>query len=175
MWSKQASIPLSFQVYIYIYIYAVNPRRFHVCLLLFISSLFFFFPFVSCMGLLVIFHYCLLMMKGMFTSDEFSLFLLSLRPPRSSSFQLRVVVVVVVVAGGGGGWILCCWKHWIDWEGLWLLWVCCAGTWQARIICGQHIRQDTHAVQGSVKDSFKFPPFFSISQTWCYYCGFFRV
>jgi hypothetical protein len=33
----------------------------------------------------------------MFTSDEFSSFLLSLRPPRSSSFQL-----VVVVAGGDG-------------------------------------------------------------------------
>jgi hypothetical protein len=39
----------------------------------------------------------------MFTSDEFSLFLLSLRPPRSSSFQLLVVVVVVVVVAGGDG------------------------------------------------------------------------
>jgi hypothetical protein len=26
------------------------------------------------------------------------------------------------------------------------------GTWQARIICGQHIRQDTHAVQGTETD-----------------------
>jgi hypothetical protein len=45
------------------------------------------------------------MMKGMFTSDEFSLFLLSLRPPRSSSFQL-LVLVVIVVAGGGIDFVL---------------------------------------------------------------------
>jgi hypothetical protein len=33
------------------------------------------------------------------------------------------------------------------------LWVCYAGTWQALIICGQHIQEYTHAVQGTETDS----------------------
>jgi hypothetical protein len=97
-------------------------------------------------------------LKGMFTTDEFSLFLCFYVSFLSQTSSLQLFSACCCCCRGG--WVLCCWKHWIDLEGLWLLWVCCAGTWQALIICGQHIRQHTHAVQGSFKDSFKFPPFF---------------
>jgi hypothetical protein len=154
MWSKQASITFSFQVYIR----SESSMVSRLFVIILFSAVFFLFSLRLLYGSFG--HLSLLPVDDWRVCLQVMNFLCFYVSFISQTSSLQLFSSCCCCCCWRGGWILCCWKHWIDWEGLWLLWVCCAGTWQALIICGQHIQEYTHAVPGSFKDSFKFPPFF---------------